>query len=214
MLKVPLKELAINEQKLPVSGSGRKLVLALKSKLIRDASFDEVKDVLRKVLYKLGVRENNWPNDIEKLVLFEHIVENYGGNRVDEIRLAFDMAISNGLPDEHGEMIDANSYENFSCLYFSKIMNAYRRWSAQEYKIEVKPDDPEQKIFTDEEIDNAAREAVQCQYKQYIKGFGIINHEINKPILLKDGLIKEDETVLDFYKRMVELKKLDVYVRE
>ncbi len=198
---------------LPVTGSGKKLVLALKSKLIKDASFDEVKDVLRKVLYKLGVRENNWPNDIEKLVLFEHIVENYSGNRLDEIRLAFDMAISNGLPGDGGEAVEVNCYENFSCMYFSKIMNAYRRWSAQEYKIAVKPDAPEQVIFSDEELDNSARAAVQSQYKQFIKGLGIINHEINKPILLKDGLLKEDETVLDFYKRMVDAKKLDIYVK-
>ncbi len=67
--------------------------------------------------------------------------------------------------------------------------------------------------MSQEELDNSAREAVQTQYRSFIKGGEIINPEINKEILAKDGLLKEGEKVVDFYKRMVEKQKLDIYVQ-
>lgn len=173
-----------------------------------------MKDALRKVLYKLGIRENNWPNEIEKLVLFEHIVENYGGNRLDEIRLAFDMAITNGLPDENGVVVDTNCYENFSCAYFSKIMNAYRRWSAQEYGLAVKEDAPEQKIFTQQELDDSAREDVERQYRMFVSGIEIKNTLMNEPILRQDGLLNAPETVLEFFTRRAIAGALNIYTKQ
>lgn len=83
--------------------------------------------------------------------------------------------------------------------------------SEDERKLTEKP--VQQRIFTQDELDNSAREAVQVQYRGYIKGIGIINSEINREILLKDGLMKEDELVIDFYKRMVSKGKLDIYVQ-
>lgn len=77
-------------------------------------------------MVKIGLRANNWPTDEEKLLLQQHIVRFYGNHTLDEIRLAFDMAITGRLD------VQANCYENFSCLYFSTIMNAYRQWVARE----------------------------------------------------------------------------------
>lgn len=165
-------------------------------------------------MYKLGIRENNWPNAIEQLVLFEHIVEHYFGHRLDEIRLAFDMAIATGLPDENGEVVDVNAYENFSCLYFSKVFSAYRRWSAQEYKIAVRPDSPEQKIFTQEELDNSAREDAERNYQMFLRGIELRNIEITRPILLKDGLLKDDEKIEDMFLKRYENRIYNLYQSE
>lgn len=84
------------------------------------------------VMVKIGLRSLNWPADEEKIILIQHIRENFGGHHLAEINLAFDMAIAGSLDAE------ANCYENFSCLYFSGIMNAYRKWSREEYR-NVKP---------------------------------------------------------------------------
>lgn len=83
---------------------------------------------LRWIMMKVGLREQNWPTTEETAVLIQHIESNYGGHTVEELRLAFDMAISGKLE------VDAICYENFSCLYFSKIMAAYREWAKEEYK--------------------------------------------------------------------------------
>lgn len=79
-------------------------------------------------MVKVGLRSSNWPDEEEKAILIHHVITNFGGNTIKEINLAFDMAIAGKLG------IDANCYENFSCLYFSTVMNAYRAWAKLEYE--------------------------------------------------------------------------------
>ncbi len=193
------------------TGEEKRFAISLQSKLIKDCQIEEVKEVLRYVMVKVGLRAQNFPNDLEKLILFEHIAMFYGGHRIEEIKLAFDMAISGKLDFPEGQ--SAVCYENFSCLYFSSVMNAYEKWSAEIHRtvIEPKLEKPEQKINTQEELDSYAREAVQVQYSLFIRGFQIINPEVNSAILLKDGLLNPKEKVIEFYQRMAEKKVLAIY---
>ena len=200
--------------KLPVTGESQRLGLALKSQLIKDSTLEQVKEVLRLVMIKIGLRGHNFPNDIEKLVLFEHIVQNYGGNRLDEIRLAFDMAIMGKLPDADGEVIDSNCFESFSCAYFSKIMNGYRLWASQEFRHVDKPEMPPQKIFTQDELDDSARESVEMQYGLFLRGIEIKHTMINQPILIKDGLLGAGETVLNFFEKRMKAGIPNIYVKK
>ena len=164
-------------------------------------------------MIKVGLRSQNWPNDLEKLVLFEHIVTNYGGNRLNEINLAFDFLLRGELADGDGEVVEANCYENFSCLYFSKVMNAYRHWSKQEIKYVPAVTKEEQKIFSQEELDDYAREDAEWQYQMFLKGLELTYPESNLPILKKDGLIKGDEMVIDFFKRKATSMAEHIYTR-
>lgn len=133
MARLENRELAKLEPALPVSGDTRSLSAALITAKIRSAPLEEIKQVLRYAMVKIGLRAQNWPSDLEKQVLVEHIWKEYGGHGVDEIKLAFDMAIAGKLN------VEANCYENFSCLYFSTIMAAYRAWAKEEYKQIDKP---------------------------------------------------------------------------
>lgn len=108
--------------------AGGELEKALGSVLIRNATQEQIKEVLRLVMIKIGLRAQNWPTDEEKLVLIEHIITGFGGHTTREIKLAFDMAIAGKLE------VEVNSFENFSCLYFSNVMNAYRLWAKEEFK--------------------------------------------------------------------------------
>lgn len=100
-------------------------------KAVNDAP-ENILDVLLEVMNKLGIREVNIPGKDECGLLIHHLVTHYGNHTCDEIRLAFDMAISGKLELLQGESV--NCYENFSCLYFSSIMNAYRRWAGQAHR--------------------------------------------------------------------------------
>lgn len=111
-----------------VNGDTRRLSGALQSQQIGKASLDEIKQVLRYVMVKLGLRERNWPEDDEKTILLRHVIENYFAHTLDEIILAFDMAMMGKLG------VESKCYENFSCEYFTGIMNAYRAWAKEEYK--------------------------------------------------------------------------------
>lgn len=99
-------------------------------------------------MLKVGLRGQNFPKGLTKSMLLDHVFRNYGNHTPDEIRLAFNMAVAGKLNLPESEV---NCYENFSCLYFSKIMNSYRIWAEQVYEqnkpeqleIEYKPD-PEQ----------------------------------------------------------------------
>ena len=115
---------------------------------IKESTVDELKQALRYVMLKVGIRAANLPTDEERDILLEHIFKHYGGHTPEEIKLAFDLAITDKL---ELEMKDVTCYENFSCLYFSTIMNAYRNWFAMKCKngqiesvkqtlIEYKPD--------------------------------------------------------------------------
>lgn len=87
-------------------------------------------------MLKVGLRGKNFPNGVTKSLLLDHIYKNYGNHTPDEIRLAFDMAVAGKL---NLTLDEINCYENFSCLYFSKIMNAYRIWAEQVYEQHKKP---------------------------------------------------------------------------
>lgn len=128
-----------------VTGEEDIFTKALQQRTINKSTVDELKQVLKLVMIKVGIRANNLPNDVEKEVLIEHIITNYGNHTPMEIKLAFDMAISGKLDDmdKKGNLIDldTNCYENFTCLYFSKIMNSYRMWARQTHN-QLKKDYP------------------------------------------------------------------------
>jgi len=139
------------EWKQPATGEEVKFIAALDSNPINKSTVEELKQVLRLVMVKVGLRAQNFPTDGEKQVLLEHIISQYGNHTPEEIKLAFDMAIIGKLEIEEKNV---TCYENFSCLYFSTIMNAYRRW-ARETHSQLKKDYPkmiaEQTVLTDED---------------------------------------------------------------
>ena len=120
------------ESKLQKIGDpGQSLSLALQSSKILTSPVEDIKQALRYVMVKIGLRSANWPSEEEKIILIQHIQKNFGNHTIDEIRLAFDMAISGQLDLGASEIA---CYENFSCLYFSNVMNSYRRWAKEEVK--------------------------------------------------------------------------------
>jgi hypothetical protein len=112
-------------------------VRSLKTPQIVQRPLEDLKEVLRLIMIKMGLRGENYPVDEEKEVLLSHIVEKFGNHTHEEIKLAFDMAMEGKLnpPDDPKFAV---CFENFSCAYFTKIMMAYREWAAKTYKSVVK----------------------------------------------------------------------------
>lgn len=59
------------------------------------------------------------------IVLLDFIREVYSNNAIQEVKLAFQMALSGKLDCERSH------YQNFSSAYFGGIMAAYRVWASQ-----------------------------------------------------------------------------------
>ncbi len=125
------KELQPQEQKHLENGEEMSFKKAITNPIIKNSPLDQLEAVLRLVMLKIGLRAENLPSREEKAVLIDHIITSYGNHTVEEIRLAFEMALANKLNLSEKEIV---CYENFSCLYFSKIMNAYRAWAIEAHK--------------------------------------------------------------------------------
>jgi hypothetical protein len=138
------------------TGGDQKFVESIRSKKIADCEPQELIIPLKWIMTKIGIRDQNLPSERQTVVLIDHIKQNFGGNHIQEIVLAFEMAIRGELDIDEKEV---NAYENFSCLYFSRVMNSYRRWAIQEYRQYEKTIVPESK---------------QIEYKQDVIHWGAL----------------------------------------
>ena len=122
---------------------------------------DKLREALRYCMVKVGLRGSNFPHGAEKALLLAHVNLNYGNHTPEEIRLAFDLALSAKLGLDTA---DIKCYESFSCLYFSTIMNAYRTWASQVDRQKEKELAPELKVYTDEE-----KKQIEVEYQEFLK---------------------------------------------
>lgn len=200
------------ELRQPVHGNEELcLIQAVESRQIKNSSLEELKDVLRLVMVKIGLRSQNWPDENEKGVLISHVLTNYSNHTCDEIKLAFDMAIGGKL--NFGKDESANCYENFSCLYFSSIMNAYKKWAAQvQVYMNNRPQINQfQKIYSDEEILNERRGDIETAFQTMRTGRIPIVHVYFEEVLREDGLLNESENVSEFFVRKLNNQSENIY---
>jgi hypothetical protein len=138
-------------------GDEKKFSVALLQPKIRDIDQEELKKSIKYAMVLIGLRAQNYPDDLEKQVLLNFIQEHYGGHTPAEIKLAFEMAIMRKLD------VDPVCYENFSIAYFAGIMEAYRSWAREQVKQlpapELKP-----KVLTAEE-----KRQLDFDYACYLK---------------------------------------------
>lgn len=149
--------------RLPVNGDEQELGIAIQEdKIIHLKNLEPLKEVLRLAMVMVGLRQQNFPEGVEKELLLRFIIENYGGHTPSEIKLAFTMAINGKLGLETKEVV---CYENFSVLYFSSIMNAYRTWAKEAVFHIPKIPLPELPAPVDEITDDEFIESVKISYK-------------------------------------------------
>ncbi len=164
------------------------------TKIGKSCDIEPLKAVLRYVMVLVGLRAQNFPNADEKAVLLDYIISNYGGHTPAEIKLAFSMAVQNKLDLAKG--FDVHCYENFSVLYFSGIMNAYRKWAKEAIDFIPKTDQPALPTseITDEEF-IAAVQKLYLQHRNY-KKIPVLAYKILEPKL---SLTREDKLRIKQY---------------
>lgn len=194
------------------SETGNNFLSVIKGEKIGQLQHIEpISQALRYCMVLVGLRANNLPSQEEKAVLIGFIRNNYGGHTAEEIKLAFTMAINGEL----GMAIeDVKCYENFSVLYFSSIMNAYREWAALQHRTQVKDIPPVQTILTDDQLDDIHREDIENFYQRCRNGKQPYNTpDYFKRILVKDELMTQEETVSSFFVRKLGSNAENIYVK-
>jgi len=124
---------------------------------------EDLKQVLRYSMVLVGLRGNNMPTEEEKFVLLNFIRSNFGNLTPEEIKLAFELAVSGKLG------IDAKCYENFSCEYFGRIMNAYIEYARQETKSVPKEEESPKEVPSDADLKMAAINSANMYSQEMIK---------------------------------------------
>ena len=132
------------------SGSAIAIQQAQSTHSLRVRNEEDIKEVLRYSMLLVGLRGNNLPTEEEKFVLTNFVRSNFGNQTPEEIKIAFEMAVAGKLN------IDAKCYENFSCEYFGRIMNAYLDYARQEIKNLPKPIEQVKEIPSDQELKQQA----------------------------------------------------------
>jgi hypothetical protein len=149
------------------NASANIILQAQSTQSLRLRNEEDLKQVLRYAMVLVGLRGNNMPTEEEKFVLLNFIRSNFGNQTPEEIKLAFELAISGKFA------IDAKCYENFSCEYFGRIMKAYIDYARQETitvpQIEevVKeiPSDADLKMAAINSANMYAQEMIRCHEK-------------------------------------------------
>ena len=130
------------------------LKLSQQTKKIISASFKEkLKDlpengwqrvytILMKWCKFLGIKEVPDQEDMKMILFF--MKKNYGELTLDEIVNAFNLAVAHKLN------VDPNHYQNFSPLYVSGILNAYKEYKTTHWsEYNIKLDEHEAKLLTE-----------------------------------------------------------------
>lgn len=135
------------------------------------------------------------------------LVEKYSMLNPDEIEYAFR---NHGTSlEDWGKAMNLNLVDAILSPYTHKRFDI----SEDERRVNTKKD-YEQRIFTQQELDDSAREDVERNYQLYLKQMEVRGVSINKPILEQDGLIREGESVMDFFKRRALNGSANIYVKQ
>lgn len=167
---------------------------ALSGILISEASDKLLAEKMAMVYLLLGLRGKHLPSELEASVIFSYLRTEYGHKTLDELGLAFRLAIKGEL-DLKPE--DVKVYDQFTVLYLSTIMEAYRKWllkqnqTVPEKKLEL-PAATEK--LTDDEILDYTRKAYQAT---------------NNPLLIPKGVWRIVKTRIEFSEaEMAEIRRL------
>lgn len=108
-----------------------KLQRAITSPKIMYCDNEIIKQSLRKIMLMIGITSSsiNAMDKIDKQVIIDFVINEYGNHYISELELAFTKAIKREL-----DIDDPNPFNNFTCIYIGKIMSAYRKWAAKAFK--------------------------------------------------------------------------------
>lgn len=180
-----------------------------RSTRICDETVEKLDEMFRYCFLMVGLRERNFPNQLETMFLHQFIRENYGGHSVDEVKMAFRMAIKSELDIESEEV---TSYENFSVRYVSNIMNSYRRWASYEFRRlekHIQPTESEMKLLEGQKKEEIHWGAIIEKEYQHFLSFGEEHWKIF-PVGLYNQLVKDNVFESELFRKAMPIVRKKV----
>jgi len=198
---------------------------AIQSKTIFDAEVHEIGQRLAKIYIIVGLRTQHFPSKEIDLFIINFIKNNYPTRKLDELVVAFEMAVKGNL-----DLEDVKVYDQFTIEYLCRIMNAYSSWIVRyNNDKQVKYQEPEVKPLTDQEKMEEINEFIQKEHMSYkffplylfdwMVQFKIIEHSeqekielYNRAIILRSKELENKALIGDrsdrmYFSRFNEMKK-------
>lgn len=172
------------------------------------AELNELDQMFRRIYMLVGLRPQFIPNELELVFLYQFVTEEYKNHTLEEIELAFRLAVKGTIVDDDGKVIEL--YDYFSPAYFGKVMRAYRSYSAS---IGNRIAD---KAYVEKlkQMDNGKegevidwREVIEADYQFFLSNINTSSTypEDHYKTLVEDGQIKEDFWVKKFRSTKINL---------
>lgn len=119
--------------------------MVLQAQKIADANDQKIKETLIKIFLLVGLRQQHYPNEMAITFIINYLRNTLGHKTIDELYLAFELAVQNKL-----DVDDVNVYDQFSIVYLEKVMQSYKKWLfKQSEENQIKPIQIENKVPID-----------------------------------------------------------------
>jgi len=116
-----MQQLIKHDSTQELNGQIARIVNASKSLKFIDADENQIRKTLSVIFLMIGLRPQHFPTEQETAFLIKHIKSEYGTKGLDDMILAFELAVTHKL-----YIKDVNPYDQFTILYLGNIMEAYR----------------------------------------------------------------------------------------
>ena len=168
-----------------------------KSKRIAECNDVEIGQTLAKIFVMVGLRGKNMPSEIESKLLFQKIREYYPHKKLDELVLAFDLAIQKKINAE------VNVYDQFTLPYLTEIMDKYRVYInelAKDIPVEI-PKQIEYKMTDAEKLNDID------EFGKNPTAFNMIPGYIYDWIIELGLMIIDENEKLEYYRRAIQMRE-------
>ncbi len=153
----------------------------------------------------LGIKGDKLPTQPEVEYMIKLLQEDYGNLPIGELSFAFDLMVRNKL-DENAE-----TYQNFSVLYLTRLMTSYARYIVANIRIPYNPVEVsnqieyEQKMSDKEKLDFIYEAYTKSKYKNFrgifmaLDAFQIINkiHKFDYKEIYDKTLLELKRNIID-----------------
>lgn len=194
-----------NEISTSLIGSKQKVFQAIQQPKLFVSTDEDLKSVMKYIFVLVGLRDI--PTDIRKDVLFQYIRENYKNYSLQELKLAFELALKKEF------VCEIRHYEMFSPSYFSGVFEAYieyRSEIARKFMMEQQAKELKPKELTIDEIKKLKNEFYVEILEPLFENFRLSNKlEFGMvPVRVVYEALKKDYSVIDLTEsEMQEIKQ-------
>ena len=170
------------------------------SKLLHDCSDDEIKQALAKIFLMIGLRKQHFPNGFELDFIVSNIRKLYAHRTIFDLTNAFELGLRKEID------VELNCYDQFTLIYLSNIMDAYRKYLVKSYN-ELPVEQPKQieyKMTKEEKLaDIEDFGTTECAFSM-IPGY-IYDWIIDLGLVILD---EDDKT--EYYRRAIQMRESEL----